>query len=106
MRVKKGVAPKYNLVYNFDDTTDKDKPHHYKIVDTACNVVAEFRNKEKVEAVTIDLSFKFTNKNFVFRRRHAQEIRKAQEAINRKRFLELTTIVTSNEVIVCTGLFD
>lgn len=105
MRVKKGVAPKYNLIENYEGENE-NLPYHYKVVDKYCNVVAEFRNKEKIEAVTIDLSFKFRNKNFVFRRRHSQEIRKAQEAINRKRFLELTTIVTSNEVIVCTGLFD
>lgn len=106
MRTKQGQAPKYNLVYNFDDIGDEKKPYHYKIVDTACNVVADFRTKQAIEAATVDGSFTFSRKAFAFRGRHAQEIRKAQEAINRKRFLQLTTVVTSTDAITCTGLFD
>jgi hypothetical protein len=106
MRTKKGQEPKYNLVYNFDDIGNQNKPHHYKIVDTACNVVANFRTNKTIEAATVDGSFTFSIKSYAFRGRHAQEIRKAQEAINRKRFLQLTTVVTSTEAITCTGLFD
>ena len=105
MRTKQGEAPKYNLLPHFEPEVDENKPFRYKIVDRSCNVLADFRTKEAIEAATVDGSFTFRSKNFVFRRRHAEEIKKAQEARNLKRFNQLITIVTTNDIITCADLF-
>jgi hypothetical protein len=105
MRTKQGSVAKYHLFYNYEPENE-NRPHHYKVVDNKCTVVTEFRTKKTVLACTLNGAFKFRNLNFVFKRGHATEIKKAQESGNKKRYQELVTIVLPASGLNCPTLFS